>query len=97
MTILLPSRCRVAAPPQRVPARVVPIRAPRALKPVSSPQRPRLEMRWHLNANGRLTCSWHLVFDTVRACADQADAKPPSWPTQLTRALPLPTGERAAA
>jgi hypothetical protein len=97
MAILLPFRSRAAAPPARVPARVVAIRAPRALKPVSSPHRPRLEMRWHLDANGRLTCTWHLVSDTARACADQADAKPPSWPTQLTRALPIRIAGRAAA
>jgi hypothetical protein len=97
MTILVPSRFRAAAPARRAPARIVPIRTPRVLKPVPSPRRPRLEMRWHLDANGRLTCTWHLVSDAGRACADQADTKPPSWPTQRARAFPIRTRGRAAA
>jgi hypothetical protein len=68
-------------------ARRFPFRMP--LKPLSVPGRPRLEMRWHLDANGRLICTWLRVAGATPVRLSDEDAKPPSWHT-LGVVPPLP-------
>src|SRR5262249_35982149 len=65
-------------------ARRFPLRMP--LKPLSVPGRPRLEMRWHLDANGRLICTWLRVAGATPVRLSDEDAKPPSWHTLVCRA-----------
>jgi hypothetical protein len=80
MTILVHAfRSWAAAQPVHRPERTFSACTPRALKPLSAPRYPRLEMRWHLDANGRLTCTWQLVSDTAPARSDDKEAKPPPW------------------
>ena len=72
------------------PVRGLPIRTLRPLKPLSVRRRPRRAMRWHLNANGRLTCAWHVVSDTVPACSDEEEIKTSSWQNPLVPGSPPP-------
>jgi hypothetical protein len=85
MTILVhASRSWAEAQPARRPERTFPA-CTRALKPLPVPRRPRLEMRWHLDGAGRLTCRWQLVFDTASALPNDEEAKPPRWLWVLVR------------
>jgi hypothetical protein len=76
--------------PMDMPARAFAVRSQATHRALSAPRRPRLEMRWRLDANGRLTCAWHLVSAAVPVRSDDEETKPPSCRPPSLRSLLLP-------
>src|SRR5262245_6468039 len=91
--------------PEDAPARELAVRSQGSHKTVSAPRPLRPEMRWRLDANGRLTCSWHVISAVEPACSDDEETmppscRPPSWRRPflaLTPALPIRARAAAAA
>jgi hypothetical protein len=79
MTILVHAfRSWAAAEPERRPTRTLPA-CTGALAPLRATRRPHLEMRWHLDRAGRLTCTWQLVSHSTSVRSDDEEAEPLPW------------------